>query len=135
MGILLITLLVIVLIHYDLPAFSQARSDRATQIRLLSGSELLFNDGRAAYWQKRYRDAIRMLRQAALISPERALTHCYLGLSLTALGNFVEAEKAYQEALRRNPQHSLAQSSLCELYSIVRKHPATGSLTSRAARS
>jgi tetratricopeptide (TPR) repeat protein len=101
---------------FDLPAFAQARYSSARKVKLSSGSELLFNDGRAAYWQKRYRDAVRMFRQAALIRPERALTHYYLGLSWAALGNFAEAEKAYHEALRRDPDNNLARNGLGELY-------------------
>lgn len=57
-----------------------------------------------------------MLKHAALIRPERAITHYYLGLSYAALGAFAEAEKAYQEALRRDPKSNTAWSELGDLY-------------------
>lgn len=110
MGIIVITLLTIVLIYNDLPAFALSRLVSARKVQLLSGSELLFNDGRAAYWQKRYRDAIRMLRPAAQLRPERAMTWYYLGLSWAALGNFAEADRAYQEVLRLDPEGNLTRS-------------------------
>ncbi|MFN7948224.1 MAG: tetratricopeptide repeat protein [Blastocatellia bacterium] len=125
-GFLVFTLLIIMLIHYDLPSWLPVRAGRATQGRPLSGSELLFNDGRAACWQRRYRDAIRMLRQAALIRPERAMTHYYLGLSWLALGNFAEAEKAWQEALRHDPENNLARNGLEELVAIQNRRSTMG---------
>jgi tetratricopeptide (TPR) repeat protein len=116
MGIVIITVLAIVMLHFNFPALGRARSNKAGQAGLMSGAELLFNDGRAAYWNKSYRDAVRMLKHAALIRPERAITHYYLGLSHSALGNFGEAEKAYREALRRDPKNNIAWSELGDLY-------------------
>ena len=116
LGIFVITLLAIFLMYFGFPALARARYGKARQVRLMSGFELLFNDGRAAYWKKRYRDAVRMLKHAALIRPERAVTHYYLGLSYAALGNFAEAEKAYREALRRDPDSNVAWSELGDLY-------------------
>ncbi len=116
MGIFIITLLVIFLMYFDFSAFARARYNKGRQVRLMSGHELLFNDGRAAYWKKRHRDAVRMLKHAALIRPEQAITHYYLGLSYAALGAFAEAEKAYQEALRRDPKSNIAWSELGDLY-------------------
>lgn len=57
-----------------------------------------------------------MLKHAALIRPERAVTHYYLGLSYAALGDFAEAERAYREALRRDPKNNIAWSELGDLY-------------------
>jgi len=114
--IFVLILLAIFLMYIGFPAFARARHGKARQIRLAPGHELLFNDGRAAYWKKRYRDAVRMLKHAALIRPERAVTHYYLGLSYAALGDFAEAERAYQEALRRDPKNDIAWSELGDLY-------------------
>ncbi len=116
LAILAVILLAIFLMYFDFSAFARARNNKAGQVRLMSGSELLFNDGRAAYWKKRYRDAVRMLKQAAAIRPERAATYYYLGLSYAALGNFADAEKAYQEALRRDAKSNIAWSELGDLY-------------------
>jgi len=116
LGIFVIALLAIFLMYFDLPAFARPRWNKGKQIKLMSGPELLFNDGRAAYREKRHRDAVRMLRHAALIRPERAVTHFYLGLSYAALGAFTEAEKAYQESLRRDPRSNEAWSELGDLY-------------------
>jgi tetratricopeptide (TPR) repeat protein len=109
-------LLAIFLMYVGLPTFARARYGKARRVRLASGPELLFNDGQAAYWKKRYRDAVRMLKHAALIRPERAITHYYLGLSYAALGDFAEAERAYREALRRDPKNNVAWSELGDLY-------------------
>src|SRR5262245_34569581 len=98
MEVLIIILLAIFLMYFN---FARTRRNKGKQFRLMSCPDLLFNDGRVAYLKKRYRDAIRMLKQSALIRPELAKTHFYLGLSYAALGAFTEAEKAYQEALRR----------------------------------
>ena len=57
-----------------------------------------------------------MLNQAARIGPESPMTHYYLGLSYSALGAFAEAEKVFQEALRRNPKGDMAWSELGDLY-------------------
>lgn len=46
------------------------------------------------------------------------MTHYYLGLSWLALGNFAEAEKAWQEAVRRDPENNLARNGLEELVAI-----------------
>lgn len=116
MGIFILILLAIFLMDIGFPAFARARNSKGRQVRLAPGHELLFNDGRAAYWKKRYQDAIRMLKHAALIRPERAVTHYYLGLSYAALGDFAEAERAYREALRRDPKSNIAWSELGDLY-------------------
>ena len=116
MEIFVITLLVIFLMYIVFSAFARTRYDKSKRVRLMSGSELLISYGRAAYWEKRYRDAIRMLKHATLIRPELAITHYYLGLSYAALGAFAEAEKAYQEALRRDPKSNIAWSELGDLY-------------------
>jgi tetratricopeptide (TPR) repeat protein len=115
-GILVVALLAIFLLRFGLPIFARARDSKSRQARPLGGAELLFNDGRAAYWKKRYRDAVRMLKQAALIRPGRAMTYSYLGLSYAALGAFTEAESAYKEALRRDPKSNMAWSELGDLY-------------------
>jgi tetratricopeptide (TPR) repeat protein len=115
-GIFVVTMLAIFLMYFDLPAFARARWDKSKPIKLMSGPELLFNDGQVAYREKRHRDAVRMLKHAALIRPERAITHYYLGLSYAALGAFAEAENAYQEALRRDPKSNAAWSELGDLY-------------------
>ncbi len=116
MGIFVLILSAIILMCIGFPAIARARHGKAMQVRLVSGPELLFNDGRAAYRKKRYRDAVRMLKHAALIRPERAVTHYYLGLSYAALGDFAEAERAYREALRRDPKNNIAWSELGDLY-------------------
>ena len=113
MEMLIIILIAIFLMYFN---FARTRRNKGKQARLMSGPDLLFNDGRAAFLKKRYRDAIRMLKQAALIRPGRAMTHYYLGLSYAALGAFTEAEKAYQEALRRDPKSNMAWSELGDLY-------------------
>jgi tetratricopeptide (TPR) repeat protein len=115
-GIVVITMLAIVLLHLNFSAFARTRSNKAGPAALMSGPELLFNDGRAAYWQKRHRDAVRMLKHAAMIRPELAVTHYYLGLSYSALGSFAEAEQAYREALRRDSKSNIAWSELGDLY-------------------
>lgn len=48
-GIFVIALLAIFLMYFDLPAFARARLDKGKQVKLMSGPELLFNDGQAAY--------------------------------------------------------------------------------------
>ena len=116
MGIFVIAPLAIFLLYFGFPTLARAPWNRGKQGKLMSGPELLFNDGRAAYWEKRYRDAVRMLKHAALIRPERAVTYYYLGLSYAALGAFAEAEKAYQEALRHDPKSNIAWSELGDLY-------------------
>jgi len=115
-GILVMALLALFMINFGIPTFVLARDKKARKLRPLGGAEMLFNDGCAAYWKKRYRDAIRMLNHAARIRPESSMTHYYLGLSYSALGAFTEAEKAYQEALRRNPKSNMAWSELGDLY-------------------
>jgi tetratricopeptide (TPR) repeat protein len=119
MGIVILTMLAIVLLHFNFSAFARmakARSNKTGQAGLMSGPELLFNDGRTAYWNRSYRDAVRMLRHAAMIRPERAITHYYLGLSYSALGSFAEAEKSYRAALRREPKNNIAWCELGDLY-------------------
>ncbi|MGH9841199.1 MAG: tetratricopeptide repeat protein [Blastocatellia bacterium] len=120
-GVVVITLLAISLLHFNFPAFARARSNKARPVALMSGPDLLFNDGREAYWKKRHRDAVRMLKHAALIRPERAMTHYYLGLSFAALGNFAEAEKAYQETLRLDPKSNIVWSELGDLYRKLKR--------------
>src|SRR5262245_20704095 len=115
-GILVMALLALFMIYFGIPTFVLARDEKARKLRPLGVAELLFNDGCAAYWKKRYRDAIRMFNHAARIRPESSMTHYYLGLSYSALGAFAEAEKAYQEALRRNPKSNMAWSELGDLY-------------------
>jgi tetratricopeptide (TPR) repeat protein len=109
-------MLAIFLMYFGFPDLTQMRFNKGKQVKLMGGSELLFNDGRAAYLKKRYRDAIRMLKHAAHIRPERAITYYYLGLSYTALGAFAEAENAYTEALRHNPKNNIVWSELGDLY-------------------
>jgi tetratricopeptide (TPR) repeat protein len=116
LGILIVALLAIFMMYFGFPSLARARNNKDRKLRLLGGAEMLFKDGCAAYWKKRYRDAIRMLNQAARIRPEAPMTHYYLGLSYSALGAFTEAEKAYQEALRRNPKSDMAWSELGDLY-------------------
>lgn len=114
MGVFIITLLAIFLVYFGFSTIAWARSNKDR--RLLSGAELLFYDGRTAYWKKRYWDAVRMLSYAAFIRPERAVTYYYLGLSYAALGAFADAERAYREALRRDPKSNIAWSELGDLY-------------------
>src|SRR5262245_3255600 len=115
-GIFIITLSAIFLMDFAFSILARARAIKAKQLGLPSGAELLFNDGRAAYQKKKYRNALRMLNHAALIRPERAVTYYYLGLSYAALGNFEEAEKAYKEALRHDLKSNIAWSELGDLY-------------------
>ena len=114
--IFVVALLAMFMMYFVFPAIARARDTRSRKRRLLGGADLLFNDGRAAYRKKKYRDAVRMLKQAALIRPGRAMTHYHLGLSYAALGAFTEAEKAYQEALRRDPKSNMTWSELGDLY-------------------
>src|SRR5215470_11495083 len=116
LGILVVALLAIFMMYFGFPTLALARVNKGRKARLLGGAEMLFNDGRQAYWEKRYRDAIRMLKHAALIRPESPMTHYYLGLSYSALGAFAEAERAYQETLRRDPKSNIAWSELGDLY-------------------
>src|SRR5262245_25735032 len=114
--ILVVALLAIFLMRSGFPVIARRSDNKARRQRLLGGAELLFNDGREAYRKKKYRDAIRMFKQAALIRPGRAMAYYYLGLSYAALGAFTEAEKAYQEALRRDPKSNMTWSELGDLY-------------------
>ena len=120
-GALVVILIAIFMMRFGFPTFAWARDDKSRKRRPLGGAELLFNDGCAAYWKKKHRDAIRMLNQAARIRPESAMTHYYLGLSYAALGAFTEAEKAYLEALRLNPKSNMAWSELGDLYRRLKR--------------
>ena len=113
-GIFVITLSAIFLMYFSFSTIARARGNKDR--RLPGGADLLFNNGRTAYRKKRYWDAVRMLSYAAFIRPERAVTYYYLGLSYAALGAFVEAEKAYQEALRHDPKSNITWTELGDLY-------------------
>jgi tetratricopeptide (TPR) repeat protein len=116
LGVLVIAPLAIFLLYFGFPAFARMRKNKVGRLGPPCGADLLLKDGRAAYWKKRYVDAIRMLKHAARIRPERAITYYYLGLSYLALGAFTEAEKFYQEALRRDPKDKVTWSELGDLY-------------------
>src|SRR5262245_25118911 len=116
LGIFIIIQLGIFLMFLWIPALARTRNREVRRVRLLGSAEVLFNDGRTAYREKKYQEAIRFLKQAALLKPERAMIHYYLGLSYTALGDFEEAEKAYRDALRRDPKNNTVWSELGDLY-------------------
>lgn len=71
----------------------------------------------ALFWAQGKRDdAVLAMRTAARLLPQDAEAHSNLGMSLSQLNRFVEAESALSHALQIEPTHTAAHSHLGSLY-------------------
>jgi len=64
-----------------------------------------FADGEAAYQAGKFVEATQMFEQYTVEKPNNAWGHFMLGLSASKGGNPDKAEKAFEEALRLDPDH------------------------------
>jgi tetratricopeptide (TPR) repeat protein len=71
--------------------------------------------GKAYFAQERGDAALECFRRAAAIAPHFAEAHAMIGLELHFRGATREAEAAYREALRLQPNHHLAATYLRDL--------------------
>jgi tetratricopeptide (TPR) repeat protein len=60
-------------------------------------------------------DAIRLLREASKINPGLAHVHSHLGLNYLSLGEYEQAERAFQIELKRSPMEQLALAGIGQL--------------------
>ena len=71
--------------------------------------------GRAYFAQERGDAALDCFRRATRAAPGMAEAHAMIGLELHFRGDVAEAEAAYREALRLQPNHHLAKAYLADL--------------------
>jgi small glutamine-rich tetratricopeptide repeat-containing protein alpha len=77
-----------------------------------SASYLLGVKGFRAVERKNYPAAIRLYTAAANLEPDKAEPMSNLGVALERSGQPAEAERAFREAIRREPRSARAWSSL-----------------------
>lgn len=63
----------------------------------------------------RTRDALDAALVAVQLAPHEAIVHNLVGVCLNALGDREQARRAFNEALRLDPSHHLAQGNLADL--------------------
>ena len=68
------------------------------------------------YEQADYKNAIKVLKEAAKAEPADHTVHHYLGLSLMNENKLKDAEKAFERAIKLNPNFAGSQTGLAYIY-------------------
>jgi tetratricopeptide (TPR) repeat protein len=100
----------------DFGRFDEAVASYREALKHLPGRVDIYNNlGQALIEARRPDEAIDVLRQGLRLRPQVA-GHGYLGLALTELGYFTQAEVCYHEALRLNPGYAETHGGLGNAY-------------------
>jgi len=78
-------------------------------------AERLWQAGDQTRAKPRFEEAVKELRKAAELKPDKGLAHLYAGLALKYLGNLPEAADQCRAAVRASPQFADAHLGLAEV--------------------
>jgi tetratricopeptide (TPR) repeat protein len=79
-------------------------------------AEMLFREGQQYQDHESFDKALETYQRAALLDPDRAALHFRIGLVLSKLGRWSEAEKAYLEVIRLEPDNPETHQNLGFVY-------------------
>lgn len=80
-----------------------------------------FNNGKAAYTQGQYQEALKFFNKALELDSTFSKAHYMKGLTLKKLRKYNEAIAAYQAAIRHDPTYDEAYFALGKIYSAIGK--------------
>jgi protein O-GlcNAc transferase len=84
--------------------------------------ELVVQRGKECYYKGRYDDALECWGRAAALAPDDPAVQNNVAAACLELGLFEEAEAACREALRADPNYTVARATLCETYARAGNH-------------
>lgn len=84
---------------------------------------LVLFTGVTALRNRDYLNEIRLWEQTASVSPDKARVFNNLGFAYSAAGCLQQAEAAYREALRLNPEYAVARDNLASLLERAKAEP------------